>query len=115
MAEYWKAHDYDIREYLERNWTKIGTSLVGKIHVLCGDMDNYYLNLAVYLLEDYLEHRTTPPYGGYFKYGRPHEGPRLAADVERRSRARDGRPRRPQRAGGPAARGVALLSRIGLA
>ncbi|HEX9055046.1 MAG TPA: alpha/beta hydrolase-fold protein [Gemmatimonadales bacterium] len=74
VAEYWKAHDYDIREYLERNWTKIGASLVGKIHVLCGDMDNYYLNLAVYLLEDYLEHRTTPPYGGYFKYGRPMKG-----------------------------------------
>jgi hypothetical protein len=74
VAEYWKAHDYDIREYLERNWTRIGTSLVGKIHVLCGDMDNYYLNLAVYLLEDYLEHRTTPHYGGYFKYGRPMKG-----------------------------------------
>lgn len=74
VAEYWKAHDYDIREYLERNWTKVGPSLVGKIHVLCGDMDNYYLNLAVYLLEDYLEHRTTPPYGGYFKYGRPMKG-----------------------------------------
>ena len=74
VAEYWKAHDYDIREYLERNWTKIGPSLVGKIHVLCGDMDNYYLNLAVYLLEDYLAHRATPPYGGYFKYGRPMKG-----------------------------------------
>jgi hypothetical protein len=74
VAEYWRSHDYDIREYLERNWPRIGPSLRGKIHVLCGDMDNYYLNLAVYLLEDYLEHRTTPAYGGYFKYGRPMKG-----------------------------------------
>ncbi len=74
VAEYWKAHDYDIRDYLERNWAKIGPSLVGKIHILCGDMDNYYLNLAVYLLEDFLEHRTTPPYGGYVRYGRPMKG-----------------------------------------
>jgi hypothetical protein len=74
VAEYWRSHDYDLRDYLERHWPKIGPSLTGKIHVLCGDMDNYYLNLAVYLLEDYLEHRTTPPYGGYFKYGRPMKG-----------------------------------------
>jgi hypothetical protein len=74
VAEYWRSHDYDIREYLERSWPRIGPSLTGKIHVLCGDMDNYYLNLAVYLLEDYLEHRTTPAYGGYFKYGRPMKG-----------------------------------------
>jgi hypothetical protein len=74
VAEYWRSHDYDIRDYLERNWSRIGPSLAGKIHVLCGDMDNYYLNLAVYLLEDFLEHRTTPAYGGYVKYGRPMKG-----------------------------------------
>ncbi len=87
VAESWKSHDYDIREYLERNWGKIGPSLVGKIHVMCGDMDNYYLNLASYLLEDYLEHRTTPAYGGYFKYGRPMKGhgwqPTTNADLVR--------------------------------
>jgi hypothetical protein len=74
VAESWRRHDYDIRDYLERNWERIGPSLVGKLHVMCGDMDNYYLNLATYLLEDYLEHRTTPAYGGYFKYGRPMKG-----------------------------------------
>lgn len=74
VAEYWRSHDYDLREYLERNWSRIGPSLVGKIHIMCGDMDNYYLNLAVYLMEDFLEHRTTPAYGGYVKYGRPMKG-----------------------------------------
>ena len=87
VAEYWRAHDYDLRDYLERNWATIGPSLVGKIHVLCGDMDNYYLNLAVYLLEDFLEHRTSPAYAGYFKYGRPLKGhgwqPTTNADLVR--------------------------------
>jgi hypothetical protein len=87
VAEYWRSHDYDLREYLERNWKSIGPSLVGKIHVLCGDMDNYYLNLAVYLLEDFLEHRSNPAYRGYFKYGRPQKGhgwqPTTNADLVR--------------------------------
>jgi hypothetical protein len=34
-------------------------------------MDNYYLNLAVYLLEDYLTSVKDPAYGGSFRYGRP--------------------------------------------
>lgn len=87
VAEYWRSHDYDLRDYLERHWTAIGPSLVGKIHVLCGDMDNYYLNLAVYLLQDFLEHRTSPAYGGYVKYGRPMKGhgwqPTTNADLVR--------------------------------
>jgi hypothetical protein len=87
VAEYWRSHDYDLREYLERNWKTVGPSLIGKIHVLCGDMDNYYLNLAVYLLEDFLEHRTNPAYAGYFKYGRPQKGhgwqPTTNADLVR--------------------------------
>jgi hypothetical protein len=37
-------------------------------------MDNYYLNLAVYLLEDYLKGTTAPAYGGSFDYGRPLKG-----------------------------------------
>jgi hypothetical protein len=34
-------------------------------------MDSFYLNLAVYYLEDYLEHRTAPYYTGSVAYGRP--------------------------------------------
>ncbi len=37
-------------------------------------MDNYYLNLAVYLLQDFLENTDDPPYGGSFEYGRPMKG-----------------------------------------
>ncbi|HXW97698.1 MAG TPA: hypothetical protein VEI47_08940, partial [Gemmatimonadales bacterium] len=71
VAQYWRDHDYDLRDYLERNWPRIGPSLTGKIHLYCGDMDNYYLNLAVYLLEDFLSKTTAPAYGGSFQYGRP--------------------------------------------
>jgi putative esterase len=74
VAQYWRAHDYDLRDYLERDWPHIGPDLVGKIHVYCGDMDNYYLNLAVYLLDDFLSGTTNPAYGGSFQYGRPLKG-----------------------------------------
>jgi hypothetical protein len=37
-------------------------------------MDNYYLNLAVYRLEDFLENTKDPYYGGSFQYGRPLKG-----------------------------------------
>ena len=73
VALYMRDHDYDLRFYLEKNWATIGPKLVGKIHVYCGDMDNFYLNLAVYRLEDFLR-RANPAYGGSFEYGRPMKG-----------------------------------------
>lgn len=65
---------YDLRYYLEQNWAKIGPQLVGKLHLYCGDMDNFYLNLAVYRLEDFLRKTTSPAYDGSFEYGRPMKG-----------------------------------------
>ncbi|HET9400171.1 MAG TPA: hypothetical protein VFO34_04385, partial [Candidatus Acidoferrales bacterium] len=37
-------------------------------------MDNYYLNLAVYMLEDALKAETNPPCDCDFQYGRPMKG-----------------------------------------
>jgi enterochelin esterase-like enzyme len=74
VALYMRDHEYDLGYYLEQNWSKIGQQLVGKIHVYCGDMDNFYLNLAVYRLEDFLRRTTNPAYGGSFEYGRPMKG-----------------------------------------
>jgi hypothetical protein len=74
VAEYWRENDYDLRYYIETNWPKIGPHLVGKLHLYCGDMDNYYLNLAVYMLEDFLKNTKNPFYGGSFTYGRPMVG-----------------------------------------
>ncbi|MBT8284416.1 MAG: hypothetical protein HKO75_03465 [Flavobacteriaceae bacterium] len=68
VAEYWKEN-YDLRYILERDWDKLGEKLKGKIHIYCGDMDNYYLNNAVYLMEDFLESTTDPYYNGEVKYG----------------------------------------------
>jgi hypothetical protein len=65
---------YDLRYYLEQNWAKIGSQLVGKLHLYCGDMDSFYLNLAVYRLEDFLKKTTNPAYEGSFEYGRPMKG-----------------------------------------
>jgi hypothetical protein len=74
VALYMRNHDYDLRYYLEQKWATIGPQLVGKLHLYCGDMDNFYLNLAVYGLEDFLSKTTTPVYGGSFQYGRPMKG-----------------------------------------
>lgn len=68
VANYWKEN-YDLRYILERDWSKLGTKLQGKIHIYCGDMDNYYLNNAVYLMEDFLESTTNPYYAGEVDYG----------------------------------------------
>lgn len=68
VADYWKEN-YDLRYVLERDWAKIGPKLKGKIHVYCGDMDNYYLNNAVYLMEEFLEGTTDPYYNGEVDYG----------------------------------------------
>ena len=73
VAIYMRDHGFDLRYYMETNWATIGPKLVGKLHIYCGDMDNFYLNLAVYKLEDFLR-RTNPAYGGSFEYGRPMKG-----------------------------------------
>ena len=71
VALYMRDNGYDLRHYLEKNWSKVGPDLVGKIHVYCGDMDNYYLNLAVYLMEEFLKAAESPRAGAVFEYGRP--------------------------------------------
>jgi hypothetical protein len=69
VAERWRE-GYDLRHILERDWSKgLGRKLEGKIHIYVGDMDNYYLNNAVYLTEDFLKTTSNPPYGGEVDYG----------------------------------------------
>ena len=68
VADYWKEN-FDLRYILERDWEELGPKLKGKINIYCGDMDNYYLNNAVYLMEDFLESTTTPYYDGEVDYG----------------------------------------------
>ncbi len=67
-AAYWKEH-YDLSAILQKNWATLGPKLAGKIHVYVGSADTYFLNDAVYYLEDVLNATTNPPYGGEVKYG----------------------------------------------
>jgi hypothetical protein len=74
VVAYMREHDYDLNEYLHRSWSRIGPQLVEKLHIYCGDEDGGYLNLAVYLLEDFLRNTREPSFGGTFTYGRPLKG-----------------------------------------
>lgn len=68
VAAYWKEN-YDLRHILERDWATLGPKLEGKIHIYCGDMDNYYLNNAVYQMEEFLKKTNSPFYKGEVDYG----------------------------------------------
>jgi hypothetical protein len=62
--------NYDLGHILKRDWAKgLGKKLEGKIAIYCGDMDNYYLNNAVYLVEEFLKSTSDPPYRGEVAYG----------------------------------------------
>jgi len=74
VALYMRDHGYDLRYYIETNWKAIGPKLVGKLHFQCGDMDNFYLNSSLYMLEDFLTKTANPPYEGSFEWGRPMKG-----------------------------------------
>ena len=68
VAAYWRDNGYDLTHYLRQNWGRIGKDLNGKITVWVGDMDNYFLNLGVYKMEEAfkdLKGKAT------FQYGRP--------------------------------------------
>ena len=67
VAAYWREH-YDLRFILERDWATLGPKLTGKIHIYCGTMDNYFLNNAVVLMEDFLRRTVDPPFGGVVDY-----------------------------------------------
>ena len=68
VAKYWKEN-YDLSYILKRDWKTLGPKLKGKIHIYTGDMDSFYLNNAVYLIEEFLESTKDPYYDGEVKYG----------------------------------------------
>jgi Putative esterase len=68
VADYWRQH-YDLEAILERDWPTLGPKLVGKIHIYVGSDDTYFLNDAVYRMEDFLKSTKDPAYGGEVTYG----------------------------------------------
>ncbi len=67
VAAHWREN-YDLRHIMERDWASLGPKLEGKIHIFCGMMDNYYLNNAVYLAEDFLDKTENGAKGGIVDY-----------------------------------------------
>ena len=74
VATYWREHGFDLRDYAQRNWATVGPKLAGKLHFFAGDMDDFYLNLAVYQFEEFLKSTTNPRSDAEFTYGRPMKG-----------------------------------------
>ncbi len=69
VAAYWREN-YDLTHIMKRDWDKgLGKKLEGKVNIYVGDMDNYYLNNAVYLTEEFLKSTRNPPFGGEVDYG----------------------------------------------
>jgi pimeloyl-ACP methyl ester carboxylesterase len=52
VAKAWEA--YDIRLAIERSWPTLAPRLAGKIHIVIGDLDTFYLEGAVRLLKESL-------------------------------------------------------------
>ena len=67
VAAYWREH-YDLGHILKRDWAKLGPKLEGKLHIYVGEADNYFLNNAVYLVEDFLKSTKNPHYNGEVDY-----------------------------------------------
>jgi hypothetical protein len=59
VAKYWQDN-YDLSHIIQRDWTKNGENWKGKIHIYVGELDNYFLNNAVYSAEDVLKKLKNP-------------------------------------------------------
>ncbi|HET9447212.1 MAG TPA: alpha/beta hydrolase-fold protein [Steroidobacteraceae bacterium] len=70
VANYWRDN-YDLTHIMRRDWNKgLGEKLRGKIHLYVGELDNYFLESAVYLAQEFLESTRNPHFEGVIDYGR---------------------------------------------
>jgi S-formylglutathione hydrolase FrmB len=81
VVAYWKDH-YDIANLVTRQWTSVGPDLRGKIHVIVGTADTFYLDGAAHKLQAVLEalhadeHFTFIPDRSHFDLYKVHEDSR---------------------------------------
>lgn len=68
VAAHWRDH-YDIGHILTRDWATLGPKLAGKLHIYVGNMDTYYLDRSVRLLEERLRAVSNPKSDVVFAYG----------------------------------------------
>jgi hypothetical protein len=59
VAGYWKEH-FDLSWILRRDWKTLGPKVRGKLKIYVGEADNYHLNNAVYLVEEFLKTADPP-------------------------------------------------------
>lgn len=78
VAAYWRSH-YDIVEYLNANWKTIGGDLRGKIHLVVGTDDTFYLDGAAHSLESALNRLGGDPHFTFLP-GRSHFNVYVAGD-----------------------------------
>jgi len=70
VATYWRSH-YDIVEYLRAHWRAIGADVRGKIHLVVGTDDTFYLDGAAHSLESALRGLGGEPHFAFLP-GRSH-------------------------------------------
>jgi hypothetical protein len=67
VAAYWREH-YDLRYIVERDVATLGPKLAGKLHFAVGDMDTWYLNNAVHLMQNFVDSPKDPLHIADFEY-----------------------------------------------
>ena len=68
VAAFWREN-YDLGYIMKRDWPTLGPKLRRKITLNVGLSDNFFLNNAVYLVEDFLKSATDPPAEARVDYG----------------------------------------------
>lgn len=71
VVEAMRANNYDLREFLAREWPRLGPKLIGKLHVYAAARDSFYSNFAVRLLDEFMQGTVNPHDRGSFHYGPP--------------------------------------------
>lgn len=71
VVEAMRANNYDLREFLAREWPRIGAKVAGKLHVYAAAEDSFYSNFAVRLLDEFMQATKNPHDPGTFTYGPP--------------------------------------------
>lgn len=74
VAAWMRDNGYDLSAYTRDNWNRLAPHLRGKLHLFAGEMDDFYLNLAVYRFEQVLREVAGDDYPVRFEYGRPMKG-----------------------------------------
>jgi hypothetical protein len=68
VAAYWREH-YDLAHILARDWATLGPKLQGKLWINVGNLDTYFLDVAVHRLDTFLRSTSNPRSDAVVRYG----------------------------------------------